>query len=300
MNKISVIIPAYNAEKYIKETIESVLSQTYRNFELIIIDDGSTDSTANIIKDFASKDERIQYIYQKNASQAVARNRGIKVSKGRFIAFLDADDLWMPDKLEKQILLLGNKNIGLIYTDVIKIDHNSKLIPSKSSRKFLKGNVYKNIIYDNFIATSTVLVRKDALTENKLFFRTERQGVEDWDLWIRLAEITEFDYLSDPLVQYRVYGGNESSNYLKMSTSRMTTLDDLVKEINNKSKWNDKEKRQLFSLIKKGRSLQLLRTGHELIGNHQNNEARQFFWQAIKLNPFSIRNYWGLVKYYIS
>jgi len=114
--KVSTIIPAYNCERYIKETIESVLSQTYKDIELIIIDDGSTDRTGEIVRSFESK---VEYIRQsKNTGPSAARNRGIEKAKGEYIAFLDGDDVWMPTKIEEQIKLLeSNKDIALVYSN---------------------------------------------------------------------------------------------------------------------------------------------------------------------------------------
>ena len=102
-SKISIITPVYNGEKYLVETIQSVINQSYANFELIIVDDGSTDNSKHIAEDFAKKDERIHVITQINSGSAAARNHGIRVAKGRYIVLLDADDLWMPEFLEKQL-----------------------------------------------------------------------------------------------------------------------------------------------------------------------------------------------------
>ena len=115
---ISIIMPAYNAEKFIRESITSVLQQTYSNWELIIVDDGSTDNTKKIIQAFAQQDGRIHYIYQPNGKQGKARNAGIRHASGDLIAFLDADDLWTKDKLEKQGSLIRRTNADLIFSDV--------------------------------------------------------------------------------------------------------------------------------------------------------------------------------------
>ena len=111
---ISIIMPAYNAGKYIKESIESVFNQTYQNWELIIIDDGSTDNTSEVVQPFLIKDRRIQYYLQENGKQGKARNAGIKRSKGNLIAFLDADDVWMPAKLQAQIGVLKQNDADLV------------------------------------------------------------------------------------------------------------------------------------------------------------------------------------------
>ena len=117
--KVSVITPMYNCEKFISETIESVLNQTYTNWEMIIIDDCSTDKSNQIVKQYIERDKRIRLIaLNENSGAAVARNKGIEVSSGRFIAFLDGDDLWEPNKLEKQIQFMTEKNIGFSFTSM--------------------------------------------------------------------------------------------------------------------------------------------------------------------------------------
>ena len=117
--KVSVITPMYNCEKFISETIESVLNQTYTNWEMIIIDDCSTDKSKQIVKQYIERDKRIRLIaLNENSGAAVARNKGIEVSSGRFIAFLDGDDLWEPNKLEKQIQFMTEKNIGFSFSNI--------------------------------------------------------------------------------------------------------------------------------------------------------------------------------------
>ena len=299
LNSVAVIIPAYNAERYIAETIDSVIAQTYSDWEMIVVDDGSTDNTKNIVNEYVKQDSRIKYIYQENASQAVARNTGIKYSNGEFIAFLDADDIWMPDKIERQIRLFEDSSVGLAYTLFVKIDSNSILIPSRNAQvKCFKGNVYKNIIYDNFLATSSVILRAGLLSSNGLLFRTGRQGVEDWDLWVRMAQITQFDYIAEPLLRYRVYPGNQSSDILRMHESRMKTLDDLESSFFMNGKLTENEIAELRSILKKGRSLHVLRAAHILLSEDR-KQARSFFFHALRLHPFSLHNIWGVIKSYI-
>src|SRR6476659_7001862 len=114
---VSVIMPAFNAGKYISDAIQSVIQQTYNNWELIVIDDGSTDTTAAIIKEFIASDDRIKYLYQENGGPGKARNKGLKEAKGIYVAFLDADDLWLPEKLREQLKTMFYHKTDLVYSD---------------------------------------------------------------------------------------------------------------------------------------------------------------------------------------
>jgi len=127
-NLVSVIMPAYNAEKYIAESIESVLAQTYEQWELLIIDDGSADRTKAIAESYAVRDERIQYIFQLNGKQGRARNKGIAAAHGEMIAFLDADDIWLPSKLEVQVAEMKEKGADLVFADTCSINEEGKML----------------------------------------------------------------------------------------------------------------------------------------------------------------------------
>ena len=158
-NRVSVIMPAYNAAIYFKKSIESVLSQTYPNWELLVIDDCSTDNSAAIIKEYAAKDNRIKYLKTdaSSGSPTLPRNIGIEHAQGRFIAFLDSDDAWFPDKLEKQVRLFENDRTAIVFSDYEKIsengERNGRVIKAPlqvAYRQLLKGNVIGNLtgMYD--------------------------------------------------------------------------------------------------------------------------------------------------------
>jgi len=293
-NLVSIIIPVYNTEKYIKETILSVINQSYQDWELIIIDDGSTDGSAEIIQ--AIDDKRVKYYYQQNASQAVARNRGIKLAKGEFIAFLDADDLWEPSKLERQLGLFDNGKVGLTYTNCSTIDSSSSIQEADCETNFYKGNVYETIISGNIVSNSSVIVRSEILSSNELWFRERRKGVEDWDLWIRIAKVTEFDYIQDSLLKYRVHPDNTSSDEVLMKNSQLQTIKDLMNSIRCDASCSKKRKRYLSSIVKNGRCMYLLKTGHQLLSKNKWKAARKMFLSCISYCPFSARSYWGLIR----
>ena len=185
-------MPAYNAEKYISQAIESVLQQTYGNWELIIVDDGSSDNTASIAKKFAAQDERVNYIYQENGKQAKARNQGIAKAKGTLVAFLDADDLWKPVKLETQLSFINHSGADLVFADVDVIDEHGNKI---RDTWHVQDGQYKNdegllaFLKDNLAPVLTVMVKKTALEKIKGFNESVAvQYVEDYDLWLRMLQ----------------------------------------------------------------------------------------------------------------
>jgi glycosyltransferase involved in cell wall biosynthesis len=185
-------MPAYNTAQYISKAIDSVLQQTYTRWELIIVDDGSTDDTATIAKRYAAKDKRVKYFYQSNAKQAAARNKGIHFSEGHYIAFLDADDLWKPYKLQKQVDFIAATQADVVFADVDVIDEHDN--PLRSSWN-VQDAVYKGdkgvlaFLQDNRAPVLTVLATKKALLEAGGFNESpDCQYVEDYDLWLRLLQ----------------------------------------------------------------------------------------------------------------
>jgi glycosyltransferase involved in cell wall biosynthesis len=188
---VSIILPTYNREKYIKRAIESTLSQTYKNIELIIIDDGSTDKTKDVIQPYLV-DQRVHYIYQQNKGASAARNNGIKVSKGKYIAVLDSDDFWCDrKKLEKQVKFLEeHPNYILVGGGMIRINKQGKelvrhLLPETDKE------IRKLILFDNLFAHSTVVFRKVAW-ELAGGYDEELSFSEDWDLWLRFGKLGKF------------------------------------------------------------------------------------------------------------
>lgn len=219
MCEISIIMPAYNAAKYIGESIESVIDQTYKNWELIIIDDGSTDNTATIIKQLADTDKRIHYYYQTNAKQGKARNVGIEKSKAQLIAFLDSDDLWLPTRLSLMIEEFVKGNQDLLFTDayIFEGNFNLKNIPNNQKRFMVTSAQYqgveglRNFLYFNKIPMLTTLVKKDVLIETNMF--SDREICEDYELWLRLLmRGYTFRSINLSLAAYRLHDQASTKN----------------------------------------------------------------------------------------
>lgn len=209
---VSVIMPCYNSEKYISDAISSVINQTYLNWELLVIDDCSTDSSSIIIKEFEKKDSRVQYFRTNisSGSPAFPRNIGIEKARGKYIAFLDSDDLWFPDKLKQQCLLFNGERIAIVYSNYEKINEDGvagnriiKAIGKVDYKKLLKGNV---------IACSTAIY--DVSKVNKVFFI--EHGHEDYIFWLSILKKGYIAKNTNTVeVYYRVRKNSISSNKFK-------------------------------------------------------------------------------------
>lgn len=207
---VSIIMPAYNAGKHISESIESVLEQSYNEWELIITDDCSTDNTAEIIRSFMAKDERIHYLRNEtNSGPAVSRNHSIGHASGRFIAFLDSDDRWTANKLKKQIAFMLASNYAFTYTDYWITDSKGKI---KKTRAIPKAVDYNTLLKTNYIGCLTAIY--DTLTLGKQFMPLIRKR-QDYGLWLKLLKQTQYAYgLDKPLAYYRVHEDSLSANKL--------------------------------------------------------------------------------------
>lgn len=215
---ISIIMPAYNSEQYIGDAISSVIAQTYQKWELIIIDDASKDNTANIVKEFMKQDNRIRfYKNEKNNGVSATRNTGISLSIGEWIAFLDSDDLWVPNKLEKQIKLKNNnKQANFIFTGSSYIDENSN--PYLYELEIPEKVKYKDLLKQNIISCSSVLVKKQCLSGIKM----ERDNMhEDFAMWLKILKNEPWAYgINEPLLIYRLSKSSKSGN--KIKAAKMT------------------------------------------------------------------------------
>jgi glycosyltransferase involved in cell wall biosynthesis len=206
---VSVVMPVYNCERYISKSIESVIGQTYTNWELIVVNDSSIDASASIAQEIAKRDSRIRVVHQvPNAGVAQARNLGILESKGEYIAFLDSDDIWDPTKIDKQLALLLQKKAQIAYASYDFIDENDVSI--KKPFVVEPETNYKKMLARNEIGCSTVLV--DAQMLKKHTFRKEYYH-EDYVLWMELLSIpVKAVGVSEVLVHYRVISTSRSYN----------------------------------------------------------------------------------------
>lgn len=209
---VSIITPVYNAESFLSETIESMKNQTYKNWEMILVDDCSKDNSANIIKEFQRSDERIKYIkLEKNSGASVSRNTGIKNAKGRFIAFVDSDDLWKPEKLEKQISYMINNKLGFTFTSYRYMKENGELT-NKVAKAPYKID-YEGLLKNTIIGCSTVVIDKGVVGDFEM--PHVRRG-QDTATWLKILRDEKYAYgIEEDLVNYRLVGDSLSSNKIK-------------------------------------------------------------------------------------
>ena len=221
-NLVSVIIATYNRRDFIVDAIESVIAQSYKDWELIIIDDGSTDDTKDIIEKHLES-EKISYYYQNNQKQASALNTGLKYAHGDWIAFLDSDNKWLSDRLELGInCILSNPDMGLIYGDIYTINEAGVRVSEKNMKRYT-GNVTARLLFDNFISFNTTLIRKDIL-EKIGGFNADLDRAPDYDCWLRASTITKFLYISEYLAEYRVMDNQISSDKTSRFDNNEKTL----------------------------------------------------------------------------
>lgn len=235
---VSVIIPTYNAGNHLPATIDSVLGQTAKDIEVIVIDDGSTDNTKEIIKPYLN---RINYIYQQNRGPSSARNRGISCVKGDYIAFLDADEIWIREKLEIQLNFLGeNPEYAMVYTDLLRVDKKKNLtFPFLKGRIAAKsGYIFKELITNNFIPTTTVVAKRECFDRVGLFDESLR-SVEDRDMWLRIAQEYKIGFIETPTVIAEVHDAG-------LSSDREEALKSQIYVIKKYGKVSDAETHQLI------------------------------------------------------
>ena len=214
--KVSIIVPMYNAEKFIRKTIESVLAQTYQNWEMLIMNDVSTDNSLAVVSGYAKKDKRIKIINtEKNVGVVKGRNFLIDLASGKYIAFLDADDYWHNEKLEKQIKFMKEKNASISCTEYTRVKENEEKINDVIIKEEIS---YNDMLKNNYLGCLTVMY--DAEKIGKRYFK-ELEKNEDYVLWLEIVKDVNTIYgLKENLAYYRVLDNSRSSNKVKTAKVR--------------------------------------------------------------------------------
>lgn len=278
---VSVILPCYNGARWIREAIESVLAQTYKDFELIIVDDGSTDSSGKIVSLY-SNDARVCYIYQKNRGFSAAINKGIRESSGDFVGFIGQDDLWMPKKLKEQVnYLRKHQNVDLVHSNYYIIDLEGKIVKKRNTKMQeppSTGENVKELFLGNFIAFETVLVRKKSLEEVGVF--DERMiAFSDHDMWLRIAGSSNIGYIDLPLVKKRHHEAQ-----LSRVREEAGIKDELLitkKAIDRYPFLRKYERKKLTDLY--------YAWGVALLVRENRKQAKQKFLKSIKYQPWKLK-----------
>lgn len=287
--KLSVVIPAYNREKELPKCIDSVLSQTYKDFEIVIVDNGSTDNSKDIVQSYINQDSRVKYFWQENSgSPAGSRNTGIKNALGEWVVFLDSDDYWYETKLEEVCHKIDNLSDEYIaishYEDkeidcikVVTLEHGKNLSDLPYDELLFKGNS---------LSTSAMTVRKEKLLEVGLFdTRKDYFAVEDYDMWMRLAKVGKFAYIHKTLGVFSISGSNMSGNIELINNNLKTLVQNHIDSLDIENK--EKLKKIHGSRIDyyKGRSYQL---------NGQMSKAIPILFHSIVEYPLCIKKYISL------
>jgi glycosyltransferase involved in cell wall biosynthesis len=285
---ISVVITCYNYGKYLSGCLESVLDQTYRDIEIIIVNDGSTDDTDEVIKKYLSN-PRVRYIKQRNAGQANAKNTGIRNASGEFVAFLDADDVWEKEKLEKQLRCFDNAEVGVVYCRAKYLNEDGNFTDFEMTPYYLqprRGKVTEWFVFDNFVQFSSSIVRKECFERCGGFDEALKMGI-DWDLWLRLSPVYQFDFVDEKLLYYRMgHAGQMSKNM----DERYRCADRIIKNFLEKhpgyvSRWTIR-KANAFTCCGRG----------EYYRTRDRKKSTFYFLSAIRHNPAEIGAYKGLIK----
>ena len=285
--RVSVVIPAYNSARFLREAIESVRQQTTPVHETIVVDDGSTDETEQVIQSLGGG---IVYIQQANAGVSAARNRGIAQATGEIIAFLDADDLWLPQKVENQVrIFLGNPDVALVATDRTDIDAQGGLLLDSLFKKQglyelfsdLRGNpvpqALSRLVQVNFIPTSSVMVRKSALVQVGVFDTAIRYG-EDLELWARIAAQYSIACLPEVLIRYRQHGNNATQATEKL-------LLDMVQVMKRIRSWGGQALNKGDSNADQAVAQALWELGYWYFTSNSPRRACSPFWESFRERP---------------
>lgn len=230
---VSINLCCYNSERFLEETLQSIFAQTYKDWELIVVNDGSKDSTEIIINKYIRQGYPIIYLWQENHGLGYSRNKTLELSNGQFIAFIDHDDIWLPEKLEKQIKIFGNNpNIGLTFTNAIYFSNDNK------NNKYLRyknnippsGEIFGELLKKYYLCLSTVMIKKQAMENIKGWFEDTFKVAEEADVFMRIAYKWECAYVDYPLTMFRMHTG--SSTY-RMPSRFHEELEIILKKLIN-------------------------------------------------------------------
>jgi glycosyltransferase involved in cell wall biosynthesis len=273
---VSVVIPAYNASPWITKTIKSVLAQDCTEFEVIVVDDGSTDDTVHMAAAFGPF---VRVIQKPNGGTASARNKGILSAKGRYVAFLDADDLWTPDKLPLQIALIEKTGLKWVYCDGFSFENHTGNVLSRFGKvsKLHKGDILGRLFLENFIPSGAPIVARPVFEELGYFDETILN--EDWEMWLRIAEFYPVDFVNKPLFFHRVHEFSKTRD-----DNMMKVLEDEQRIIHLLA---EKEAPRLARYKNQSLAARCSAAGRALARAGNRSEARRLFLHSIALYPYT-------------
>ena len=264
---VSVVIPVYNQERYVAEAVDSVLRQTYPDVELVVVDDGSTDRTPEILKAYGS---RLTYMRQDNAGAATALNRGIEAARGELVGWLSSDDVYEPTKVERQVdLFKAQPHVSLIYTDFNVIDGAGRIVRTVRSPYYADRKEFiRRLILGNFVNGSSVIARKSTLVATGLFDPAMTYHA-DANMWLRLLKHSDFGHVPEVLLNYRWHAGNASNNVAGMRRHRYVYFDKIWETLGPEDVVNGRDPRRSFERFQ----------GQALVANGLFDRALDHYWR---------------------
>lgn len=271
---VSVIIPTFNYGKFIGEAIRSVFDQTLKDFEIVVVDDGSTDNTKEIVESFGAK---VRYFHQPQQGPASARNKGIRESRGEFVAFLDADDIWLPTKLEKQVNLFArNPRLGMVLTDNFLFDEAGIYRDYVNKKGYLlEGDIVANIFINSGVVTPTVMVRREVFNKVGLF-EENLYIAEDDNMWIRIAVEYEVDIVDESLAKIRDHRGRT----MRVSDKLIESVEKNIELLTNK--YGPGVASRIKPLVARKYNQIYFSQGYGQFENGNYRQARALFRKALK------------------
>ncbi len=278
---ISVVVPTYNQAHFLPDCINSVFRQTYDDYEIIVVDDGSTDNTREEMKPYSG---RARYIYKANGGVASARNVGIHEANGDYIAFLDSDDLWHPEKLKSTAAFIDTlPHCGLFHSNTNLIRENGSMI-SMLKRRDLGRAAYHELLMGYSLVNSSITVKKECFTQCGVFYEQfkAKAGAEDWDMWIRICRKFPSKLINEALVYYRIHQGNYSKNeFLNLNEDILSVLHRAIER-----------DRRLPAVVKqKAFSNAYYLRGRKYLRATLRVEARKELRKCLRINPFHLHAY---------
>jgi GT2 family glycosyltransferase len=275
---ISIIMPVYNGERFIQEAIDSVLAQTENDFELIIVDDGSTDATLAILETYG---DRLTVLRQQNSGHAAARNAAAKISRGQWIAMIDADDLWHPEKLAHQLAVSGDADLiytaALNFEDSYRVDHTTF-----ADGNCHNGDVFDHLLLDNFITHSSILMKRDAFLQAGGYDESLKTTC-DWDLWLRMsASGCRFQGTPAPLTHYRWRATSNSRNHDRTCRDRLSVL---------KNALCSPRARHTSMLVRQTAIARVWQTSAWFVAEKDDRKALNWYLRSVVHRPYSIRGW---------
>ena len=273
MELVTAIIPTYNRQSYIKEAVESVLNQDYNPIEIIVVDDGSTDGTADVIQPFIGK---IRYVRQENGGPAKARNAGINTARGEYITFLDSDDRYYPNKMGRQVeYIRSHPECGMVYCDWEYFDDSGKRwhVPGKK----YKGWVFERLLFEDFIGSgSTIMAKKEVLQKAGLYNEALITG-EDRNLYLKIAKSHKIGFVDQVLVGIREHLKRLSFNY-EVQLGTIDGIKDIIRLY-------PEYKPERSSLMRRALAARTLQVADELFCAGKYLQARRSYWESVRYNP---------------